>query len=197
MAYELPALPYAYDALEPYIDEATVRLHHDKHHAGYVAGLNTTLSKLAAARESGETGSVAGLMKDLAFHGAGHALHSVYWDTMGPNGGGEPSGDLGARIATDFGSFAAFKAEFTAATVGVKGSGWGALAWSRAFDRLVVLAPEQHQNLAQWNAELITVCDVWEHAYYLKYQNRRAEYVGNWFNVVSWDAVAAKYDAAR
>lgn len=197
MAYQLPPLPYAYDALEPHIDEATVRLHHDKHHAGYVAGLNTTLDKLAAARAAGDTSAVSNLMKDLAFHGSGHILHTIYWENMGPNGGGEPSGDVADQINADFGSFAAFKAEFTAATVGVKGSGWGALVWNRELGKLMVITAEQHQNLAQWSAVPVLVCDVWEHAYYLKYQNLRASYVNSWWNVVNWSNVAERLGAAR
>lgn len=196
MAYQLPALPYAYNALEPHIDEATVRLHHDKHHAAYVAGLNAATDKLAAARAAGDTSQVANLMKDLAFHGSGHILHTIYWENMGPNGGGEPTGALADAINATFGSFAAFKAEFTAATVGVKGSGWGALIYNRELGGLVVVAPEQHQNLAQWSGVPILVCDVWEHAYYLKYQNLRAGYVSAWWNLVNWTNVAERYAAA-
>ena len=197
MAYQLPALPYAYNALEPHIDEATVRLHHDKHHAAYVAGLNTALDKLAAARAAGDTAPVANLMKDVAFHSSGHILHTIYWDNMAPNAGGEPKGELAAAIEGAFGSFAAFKAEFTAAAVGVKGSGWAALIWNRELGCLVVTAPEQHQNLASWSGVPVLVCDVWEHAYYLKYQNLRAGYVGAWWNLVNWDNVASRLAAAK
>jgi len=197
MAYQLPALPYAYNALEPHIDEATVRLHHDKHHAAYVAGLNTALDKLAAARAAGDTGPVANLMKDVAFHSSGHILHTIYWENMAPNAGGEPKGELAAAIEAAFGSFAAFKAEFTAAAVGVKGSGWATLIWNRELGALVVTAPEQHQNLASWSGVPVLVCDVWEHAYYLKYQNLRAGYVGAWWNLVNWDNVASRLAAAK
>ena len=197
MAHQLPALPYAYNALEPHIDEATVRLHHDKHHAGYVTGLNGALEKLAAARASGDTTAVPNLMKDLAFHGSGHILHTIYWENMGPNAGGEPTGELAEAINATFGSFSAFKAEFTAATVGVKGSGWGALIYNRELGQLMVNAPEQHQNLAQWSGVPVLVCDVWEHAYYLKYQNLRAGYVAAWWNLVNWENVSKRYAAAK
>jgi Fe-Mn family superoxide dismutase len=197
MAQQLPALPYAYNALEPHIDEQTVRLHHDIHHNGYVVGLNTTLDKLAKARETGDHAAVPGLMKDLAFHSSGHVLHTRYWESMAPNAGGEPTGDLADQIVKDFGSFAAFKAQFTAATVGVKGSGWGVLSWSRDYQSLQIVAPEQHQNLADWGSTPLLVCDVWEHAYYLKYQNKRAAYVESFWNLANWDGAAARLAAAK
>lgn len=195
--YSLPDLPYDYSALAPAISGEILELHHDKHHAAYVAGLNTALDKLAAARAAGDTTQVANLMKDLAFHGSGHILHTIYWENMGPNGGGEPKGELADAINEAFGSFAAFKAEFTAATVGVKGSGWGALIYNRELKQLMVVAPEQHQNLAQWSGVPVLVCDVWEHAYYLKYQNLRAGYVTAWWNLVNWDNVAERLAAAK
>ena len=194
--YELPPLPYAKDALEPYYDARTVELHHDKHHQGYVNGLNAALQKLAAARSAGDFAQVKHLEREVAFHGGGHLLHSVFWTNMKPGGGGEPSGELAAAIARDFGGFAAFSAQFRAVTNGVEGSGWGVLA-SDAAGNLVIFQVEKHQNqlVAGW-APLLVV-DVWEHAYYLKYQNRRAEFVDAVMDhLVNWDDVAGRYRRA-
>ena len=194
--YELPPLPYAKDALEPYYDARTVELHHDKHHQGYVNGLNAALQKLAAARSAGDFSLVKHLEREVAFHGGGHLLHSVFWTNLKPGGGGEPSGELAAAVARDFGGFAAFSAQFRAATNGVEGSGWGVLACDAA-GNLVVFQVEKHQNqlIAGW-APLLVV-DVWEHAYYLKYQNRRAEFVDAVMDhLVNWDDVAGRYRRA-
>ncbi len=194
--FELPPLPYAKDALEPYYDAKTVELHHDKHHQGYVNGLNAALEKLAAARSAGEYSLVKHLEREVAFHGGGHLLHSIFWTNMKPGGGGEPSGDLGVAIAREFGSFAAFAAHFRAATNAVEGSGWGVLACD-AGGALVVLQVEKHQNqlLAGWTPLLVV--DVWEHAYYLKYQNRRAEFVDAVMDhLVNWDDVAERFRRA-
>jgi Fe-Mn family superoxide dismutase len=197
--YELPPLPYAYDALEPHIDEQTMRLHHDKHHLSYVNGLNTALEKLAAAREAGDYALVKHWSREAAFHGSGHLLHSIFWPNMAPPGSGpaEPEGDLAAQIAKDFGSFEAFKAHFSAAAGAVEGSGWALLVWEPNAGQLEVLTAEKHQNLTQWGVVPLLVLDVWEHAYYLKYQNNRAAYVTAWWNVVNWADVAERFAAAR
>jgi len=195
--YVLPPLPYPYDALEPHIDQQTMRLHHDVHHASYVAGLNKALSELANARKSGELGLVKHWEREAAFHGSGHFLHTIFWENMAPKAGGEPSGGLAEAIQSDFGSFDAFKRHFSAAAVAVEGSGWGILAYEPFSGQLRVLQAEKHQNLSQWGVVPILVLDVWEHAYYLKYQNRRAEYVAAWWNVVNWEDVARRYEAAR
>lgn len=197
--YELPPLPYAYDALEPHIDEQTMRLHHDKHHLSYVNGLNTALEKLAAAREAGDFALVKHWSREAAFHGSGHLLHSIFWPNMAPAGSGpsEPQGDLAAQIAKDFGSFDAFKAHFTAAAGAVEGSGWALLVWEPNAGQLEVLTAEKHQNLTQWGVVPLLVLDVWEHAYYLKYQNNRGAYVNAWWNVVNWADVAERFAAAR
>ncbi|MBN1680386.1 MAG: superoxide dismutase [Anaerolineae bacterium] len=198
--YELPPLPYAYDALEPYIDEQTMRLHHDKHHLGYVNGLNSALEKLEAARESGDFALVKHLSREAAFHGSGHLLHSVFWPNMAPEGnggGGEPTGELAEQINKDFGSFANMKAQFSAASNAVEGSGWGLLVWEPVGGQLEVLQSEKHHNLTQWGVVPLLVLDVWEHAYYLKYQNARAKYVEAWWNVVNWADVAERFKAAR
>jgi superoxide dismutase, Fe-Mn family len=194
MAYTLPELPYAYDALEPHYDKETVTLHHDKHHAGYVAGLNAALDKMDAARTSGDMAAIKALSKELAFHGSGHILHSMFWMNMRPNGGGEPSGKLGEQIVKDFGSYAAFKKQFIAATNSVEGSGWGILGWQKDLGRLIVVQAEIHQNLTVQGIVPILVCDVWEHAYYLKFQNRRPDWTTTFMDhLVNWDDVASRF----
>lgn len=199
MGHELPPLPYAYDALEPYIDEQTMRLHHDIHHAGYVKGLNNAEAKLAEARAAGDFALVKHWSREAAFHGSGHLLHTVFWPNMiaASEAKPAPDGALAEAIDRNFGSFDAFKAQFVAASIAVEGSGWGILAYRPADDSLVILTAEKHQNLTQWGVVPLLVLDVWEHAYYLKYQNRRGEYVKNFFNIVNWDDVAARYAGAR
>lgn len=191
--HELPPLPYAYEALEPYIDAETMRIHHDKHHAGYVKGLNQAEEELAKARASGDYSLVQYWSRKAAFNGGGHALHSMFWQIMAPNGnggGGQPDGDLADMITSDFGSFDAFKAQFSAAAKAVEGSGWGLLHYRPVDDRLIVLEGENQQKLTPWNVMPVLGVDVWEHAYYLKYQNDRGAYVDNWWNVVNWSQVA-------
>ena len=199
MAHELPPLPYAYDALEPYIDEQTMRLHHDIHHNGYVTGLNSAEAKLAEARAAGDFASVKHLSREAAFHGSGHLLHSIFWPNMtaASEAKAAPEGALAKAIDDSFGSFDAFKAQFIAASIAVEGSGWGILAYRPTDGALVVLTAEKHQNLTQWGVIPLLVLDVWEHAYYLKYQNRRGEYVNGFFNIVNWDDVAARYTDAK
>ncbi len=196
MPYQLPELPYAYDALEPHYDEATVRLHHDIHHKGYVDGLNNAEAKLAEAREKGDFGLVKHWERELAFHGSGHLLHTLFWTNMTPDGGGTPAGSLGERISQDFGSFKAFKKQFSAAAVAVEGSGWAVLVWNPEFKKLEILQAEKHQNLTQWGAVPLLTVDVWEHAYYLKYQNKRAAWVETWWNLVNWADVSQRFDKA-
>jgi Fe-Mn family superoxide dismutase len=199
MAHELPKLPYPYDALEPYIDEQTMRLHHDIHHAGYVKGLNNAEEKLAEARKAGDFALVQHWSRQAAFHGSGHLLHSIFWPNMtsADRAKPEPDGNLAQAIKRDFGSFDAFRAQFEAAANAVEGSGWGILAYRPEDDMLVILQAEKHQNLTQWGVVPLLVLDVWEHAYYLKYQNRRSEYVRNFFNIINWDDVAKRYDKAQ
>ncbi|MEY3011525.1 MAG: hypothetical protein RIT45_260 [Pseudomonadota bacterium] len=198
MPVSLPALPYAYDALEPHYDEQTVRLHHDIHHNGYVNGYNAAEAKLAAAREAGDFAAVKHLSRELAFHGAGHQLHTIFWTNMKPNGGGLPGGALAAQIDADFGSFAAFRGQLEAATNSVEGSGWGLLVWNRDFGKLEVLAAEKHQNQAQQNTTVLLAIDVWEHAYYLKYQNKRAAFTTAFLDhLINWGDVAERFGAAK
>jgi Fe-Mn family superoxide dismutase len=198
--YTLPPLPYPADALEPHIDAQTMTLHHDKHHAAYVDGLNGALAALEQVRAAGQPADLAkvrDLTDAVAFNGSGHALHAMFWATMKKNGGGEPTGALARLIARDFGSFAAFQAHLTAASVRVQGGGWGLVAWEPLAGRLVVLQAEKQQNATLFGSVPVLGCDVWEHAYYLKYQNRRADYVKAWWNVIDWDAVAARLAAAQ
>lgn len=197
--YELPPLPYAYEALEPYIDAQTMRLHHDIHHLSYVNGLNNAIAKLEESHTSGDYGLVKHWSREMAFHGAGHLLHIIFWNTMAPPTSSDnvPSDtDLIAAINASFGSYSNFRRHFVAASTTVEASGWGILAYEPIGNRLVVLQSEKHQDLTQWTTVPILAIDVWEHAYYLKYQNRRGEYVNNWFNVINWDEVTRNYKAA-
>jgi len=193
--YLLPALSYAYNALEPYIDEATMKLHHDIHHAGYVKGLNNATKKVGEAMDTGDFGLIKHWERELAFHGAGHFLHNIFWNNMGPSAG-KRSQTLEQYLTRSFGTFDRFVALFKQATISVEGSGWGILAYQPDSDGLVVLQAEKHQNLTQWISVPVLVCDVWEHAYYLKYQNKRADYVTAFMQVVNWDAVSENLDRA-
>ncbi len=196
--YTLPQLAYSYDALEPHIDAQTMELHHSIHHQGYVNGLNNALAKLTEAREKDDFGLVKHWSKEVGFHGAGHFLHAVFWDVMSPDGGGEPrDADLVRAINASFGSFEKFKAHYIAASGAVEGSGWGILAWEPFHDRLLVFQAEKHQNLSPMVTVPLLPIDVWEHAYYLRYQNRRGDYVRAFMNVVDWEAVARRYHEAR
>lgn len=194
--YVLPPLPYDYAALEPHIDAETMRLHHDKHHLAYVNGLNAALDKLseirAGKRDAAETRAV---MRDLAFNGSGHFLHVQFWLNMTPTAA-KPSGAIAEAIERDFGSFDAFTKQFTAAANQVEGGGWAILAFEPHSRRLVILQSEKHQNLTAWGVTPLLALDVWEHAYYLKYQNRRADYVTAFMNVVNWDFVNRMYGSA-
>ncbi|MDP2496704.1 MAG: superoxide dismutase [Candidatus Palauibacterales bacterium] len=196
--YSLPDLPYDYDALEPHIDEQTMRLHHDKHHQGYVDGANAALDALESARDSGDYGTVKKLSRDLAFNASGHLLHSVFWPNMAPESEtGEPGRRLASQLEDDFGGVEKFKDHFSAAAKGVEGSGWGILAWEPEGEQLLVLQAEKHQNLTAQGVTPILVLDVWEHAYYLNYQNNRGQYVDNWWNVVNWNDVSERLRKAR
>ena len=197
--HTLPELPYSYDALEPFLDKETMELHHSKHHQGYVNGLNGAEAALAKARAAGDFWLIQHWSRQLAFHFGGHYLHSMFWATMAPNGkggGGEPTGALADKINEDFGDFGCFQGQFSAASGAVEGSGWGLLHYRPEDNRLVICQAENQHKVAQWGATPILGVDVWEHAYYLKYQNRRPEYIKAWWNVVNWDAVAARLKSA-
>jgi Fe-Mn family superoxide dismutase len=189
---KLPPLPYAEDALEPYIDRETLRLHHGKHHAAYVKGFNTAMEELGKARAAGDYRLIKHWSKEFAFHGSGHVLHSLYWAGMSPMGG-EPKGEILEAMGRSFGGVESCKTQFVEATKAVEASGWGVLAYEPYMGHLVVLQAEKHQDLTLWGALPLLVCDVWEHAYYLKYQNRRAEYVENFMKIVNWPEVERRY----
>ena len=200
MAFELPKLPYAVDALEPYIDSQTMTIHHDKHHAAYVTNLNGAIEKHPELANK----SVEALIKDLNSvpedirvtvrnNGGGTWNHSMFWEIMAPKAGGVPKGALAKAIDTSFSSFDNFKAEFEKSATTRFGSGW---AWliKKGSGLAVVSTPNQDNPMSDGTMPLMGI-DVWEHAYYLKYQNRRAEYVTNWWNVVNWDAIASRFAA--
>jgi Fe-Mn family superoxide dismutase len=191
--YVVPDLPYAYEALEPAIDATTMHLHHDKHHAGYVKKLNAAVAALAKARDEGDYASIQTLSRAVSFNGGGHTLHTLFWANMAPAGkGGTPSGRLLELINRDFGSLDKFKAQFIAATSAVEGSGWGICGVDMISKKLLILEGENQQKLTTWGLVPILVCDVWEHAYYLKYQNRRGDYVKAFWDIINWEEVGKR-----
>ncbi|MTI80398.1 MAG: superoxide dismutase [Firmicutes bacterium] len=195
--HRLPPLPYDYDALEPIISEGTLRIHHDKHHLGYVEGLNKAELKLKEARAAENFDLIRHWERELAFNGSGHILHSIFWTLMKSPTKIEPVGELTAeQINYYFGSYNVFKEQFSKAAITVEGSGWGVLIWNPAWGRLEILAAENHQNSTQWGGIPILVVDVWEHAYYLDYQNKRAEFVENWWKLVNWKVVEMRLKLA-
>ena len=185
--HKLPPLPYDHDALSPVIDSRTLHLHHDLHHKKYVDDLNKTEINLATARSRGEYSCINNYEDALAFNGSGDILHSIYWTIMAPAGaGGQPGPATTGMISRCFGGTEPFKAQFIAAAAAVEGSGWCNLCFNSSFGQLVVLQCEKHQNLTQWGAVPILVCDVWEHAYYLQFQNRRADFIAAWWGLINW-----------
>ena len=201
MAFSVPYLSYAFDALEPHIDARTMEIHHDKHHAAYVTNLNAALEGTEFAEQSLENvlTSIDSIPEDKRMavrnNGGGHANHTLFWEIMGPNGGGDPSGDLGDAIAEAFGGFAELKAAVNDAGVKRFGSGWTWLIWDGT-GLAVKSTPNQDTPVMDGDEPLLGI-DVWEHAYYLNYQNRRPDYLEAWWNVVNWDAVAARFAASR
>ena len=197
MAFQLPDLPYAYDALEPHIDEATMRVHHDKHHQAYVDKANGALEGTEWADREVEDvlQNLASLPADkqgpVRNNAGGHYNHSLFWQMLSPDGGGEPGGDLGAAITDAFGSFDAFKEEFKNAGISRFGSGWAWLVKDGS-GLAVVSTPNQDSPISDGKTALLG-CDVWEHAYYLKYQNKRPDYIDAFWNVVDWDYVAERF----
>lgn len=190
--YELPPLPYAPDALEPYISKEQLSLHHDKHHQAYVTGANANLEKLEKARQEGAEIDMKALLKELSFNIGGHVLHTLFWPTMAPagkGGGGAPKGALADRIEQEWGSFDRFKAEFTKTAASVEGSGWAALAYDSMTARPVIMQIEKHNNNVYPSLKILMVLDVWEHAYYVDYKNNRGQFIDAFWNVVNWDAV--------
>ena len=202
MAFQLPALPYATDALEPNIDTRTMEIHHGKHHAGYTAKLNAAVEGTDLEGQSIEAilANVSAHSTAVRNNGGGFYNHSLFWSIMSPNGGGTPSGDLAAAIDEAFGSFDAFKAKFSAAAGGQFGSGWAWLIVGADGKLHVTATPNQDNPLmdvVETKGTPILGVDVWEHAYYLNYQNRRPDYVEAFFNVINWDEVASRYAAAQ
>ena len=195
--HQLPPLPYGYAALEPYIDRRIMQLHHDKHHKSYVDGLNKAEIEMQKARKNNNYDLIKHWEREAAFNGAGHYLHTIFWEIMSPEGGGKAGGDLLKEIESSFGSFQKFKEHFSAAAKKVEGSGWTILVWAPRSHRLEILQAEKHQNLSQWDVIPLLPLDVWEHAYYLQYENDRGKYVDNWWNVVNWEAVQDRYKKAR
>ncbi|HLS65510.1 MAG TPA: superoxide dismutase [Pseudogracilibacillus sp.] len=200
--HELPELPYAYDALEPHIDKETMNIHHTKHHNTYVTNLNAALEghdDLAAKSIEDLVSDLNAVPEDIRTavrnNGGGHANHSLFWKVMSPNGGGEPTGELANKINEKFGSFDAFKEKFAQAAATRFGSGWAWLVVDNG-ELEVTSTPNQDSPLMDGQVPLLGL-DVWEHAYYLKYQNRRPEYVTNFWNVVNWDEVANNYENAK
>lgn len=199
--YVLPDLPYAYDALEPLIDEQTMRIHHDKHHAGYVRGANNALKQLEEIRlGSGDTGLIQHWQRQLSFHMGGHINHTLFWTSMKPEGqggGGQPTGNLSHQLINDFGSFGNFSKQFIAAASKVEGSGWGWLAYEPSARRLMVLQMQNQQDMMFSGVIPLLGVDVWEHAYYLRYQNRRTDYVEAFMRLIDWDEISRRYEIAR
>ncbi len=195
--YTLPELTYDYAALEPHISARIMELHHSKHHAAYVAGANAALEQMEEARANNAFGAINKLEKDLAFHLGGHINHSIFWTNLAPNGDDRPTGELAAAIDEFFGSFDAFQAHFNAASLGIQGSGWGILSWDPVGARLIIQQLfDQQANTAQGTIPLLQL-DMWEHAFYLDYQNVKADYVKAFWNIVNWDNVAQRFAAAR
>jgi Fe-Mn family superoxide dismutase len=195
-AYTLPELPYDFSALEPHISGKIMELHHDKHHATYVAGANTAIASLAEARDSGNLANVNKLQKDLSFNLGGHVNHSIFWSNLSPNGGDKPTGELASAIDDFFGSFEKFQAHFTAVALGVQGSGWSVLAWDSISQSLIIQQFfDQQANFAAGIVPLLML-DVWEHAYYLDYLNVRADYVKAFWNIANWADVQERFTRA-
>jgi Fe-Mn family superoxide dismutase len=197
VTYSLPELDYDYAALEPYYSAQTLELHHSKHHAAYVSGLNAVLEQLDAARESSDFEAIAGLERKLAFNLSGHVLHTLFWKNLSPTGSDKPTGELAAAVDEFFGSFDRFMRQLSEATVTVQGSGWGALAWEPLGQRLYIAQIYDHQDIIGQSSGPLLVLDAWEHAYYLQYQNRRADYVEAMWNIVNWDDVSTRFERAR
>lgn len=185
--HQLPPLPYSYNALEPVISTATLHFHHDIHHKTYVDDLNKAELTLVEARKTNDFELIKYWENELAFNGSGHILHSIYWTIMASVGmGRQPGSQTLNQINNYFGSFQAFQRQFSNAATKVEGSGWTVLTWQPTWNRLEILQVEKHQNLTQWSGIPILIIDVWEHAYYLDYQNRRKDYVTAWWQLVNW-----------
>ena len=191
--YVLPDLSYDYGALEPNISGKIMELHHDKHHLAYVNGANSALDALAEARDKNDLTMVNKFQKDLAFNLAGHVNHTVFWKNMSPEGGDKPTGELAAAIDEYFGSFDAFRAHFTASALGIQGSGWSILVWDVLGQKLIIEQLYDHQGNLSVGSIPLLMLDMWEHAFYLDYQNVKPEYVKAFWNIVNWADVQARF----
>lgn len=191
--HKLPPLPYSYDALEPFIDSKTMRLHHLQHHQEHVDGLNKAELALEIARVNNDYSLIKYWQKELAYHGAGHILHTAFWRNMSPHGGGLPDDEISAEIVATFGSFSSFKKHFSTVAEMVEGSGWAMWVYVPLSGRTEILQIEKHQNLSLQDLVPLLLLDVWEHAYYLKYQSKRNEYINSWWNVVNWTDVKNRF----
>lgn len=195
--YELPDLPYAYDALEPHISAEIMELHHDKHHANYVKGANAALEALEAERGGdADADKIRALSKNLAFNLGGHTNHSIFWKNMAPNAGGNPTGAIAEAIDRDFGSFEGFKKQFSAVANGLQGSGWAVAGYDHIAGRLIIQQMTDQQGNISVDFTPVLMLDMWEHAFYLQYKNVKADYIEAWWNVVNWDDVNERYAKA-
>ena len=195
--FTLPDLPYDYAALEPHISAQIMQLHHDKHHNTYVTAANTALEKMEEARANGDGAAAAKLSKDLQFNLGGHINHSIFWKNMSPDGGDKPEGELASAIDEFFGSFDNFRAQFTAVATTIQGSGWAVLAYEPIEGNLVIEQMYDQQNGVPVATFPLLQLDMWEHAFYLDYQNVKPDYVKAWWNVVNWADVAQRLEKAR
>lgn len=195
--FTLPDLPYDYAALEPHISAQIMQLHHDKHHNTYVTGANTALEKMEEARANGDAAGAAKLSKDLQFNLGGHINHSIFWKNLSPEGGDKPEGELAAAIDNFFGSFDAFRDQFTAVATTIQGSGWAILAYEPIAGNLVIEQMYDQQNGVPVATIPLLQLDMWEHAFYLDYQNVKADYVKAFWNIVNWADVAERFEKAR
>ncbi len=203
--YELPKLPYAYDALEPHIDAKTMEIHHTKHHQTYTTKLNDALGKCSSDIQNKDIIDILGdlsqvpddLRKAVNFNGGGFDNHRLFWNNMKPNGGGEPGGAVADAINASFGSFADFKEKFSSTTTVIQGSGWGWLVYNPSSSKVEYVAMSNQDSPRTKGLVPLLGLDVWEHAYYLKYQNKRPDYVGAWWNVVNWDEVDNRLSKAK
>jgi superoxide dismutase, Fe-Mn family len=203
--YELPPVPYPYDALEPHIDARTMEIHHTKHHQAYTDKLNAALEKCPPEIQNKDIVEILSNLKQVPadqssainFNGGGFDNHRIFWNNMKPNGGGEPAGSIASAIDSSFGSFSGFKEKFSSTTAVIQGSGWGWLVYNPSSKKVEYKSmPNQTSPRTEGLIPLLG-CDVWEHAYYLKYQNKRPDYISSWWNVINWDDVTKRFDEAQ
>jgi len=196
MKHLLPELPYSFDALEPFVDELTLRRHYEVYHKGHIDRLNAAEKNLKEARMRGDYEAVVHWKMEISFYGSSHLLHSLFWENLSPEGGGEPFGAVAERIVQDFDSLEGFKRQFEAAAMAVEGSGWTILVWNPIFEQLEILPVSGNQDLTQWGVIPLLVLDLWEHAYCSRYCHNRREWIKAWWNVVNWEMVNCHYKLA-